>query len=80
MTGRELIIYILENNLEDEQIFKDGTFVGLITDIEAAYRLKVGVESIRVLYETNMLQGITIGSSLYIFDGGANGFKTRKTN
>lgn len=27
MTGRELIIYILENGLEDEQIIQDGMIV-----------------------------------------------------
>lgn len=27
MTGKELILYILENNLEDSEIFKDGKFL-----------------------------------------------------
>ena len=28
MTGRDLIIYILTNNLENEFVFKDGKFIG----------------------------------------------------
>ena len=31
MTGRELIVYILENGLENEPIFKNGKPIGFIT-------------------------------------------------
>ena len=30
MTGRDLIVYILSNNLENEEVFKDGKFIGFI--------------------------------------------------
>ena len=41
MTGRDLIIYILENGLEDEPVFKDGKFIGFITTGEAAVQCNV---------------------------------------
>ena len=34
MTGRELILYILQNGLENEEVFKDGIFVGFIPEEE----------------------------------------------
>ena len=46
MTGRDLIIYILQNNLEDEDILKDGRFPGLLTIQEAAAKANVGVATI----------------------------------
>ena len=36
MTGRDLIIYILENNLENEPVYKDGRLLGFLTVTEAA--------------------------------------------
>lgn len=35
MTGRDLILYILMNNLEDEPVFEEGKFIGFVTDVEA---------------------------------------------
>lgn len=39
MTGRDLILYILENHLEDEQVFEEGNLLGFITIIEAAEKM-----------------------------------------
>lgn len=66
MTGRELILYILENNLEDEPIFKDGRFLEFIPLEEAAIELGVGVETINVLVTLKQIPGIVIGNILYI--------------
>ena len=33
MTGREMIIFILENHLEDEEIIQDGKIVGAVTHV-----------------------------------------------
>ena len=46
MTGRDLIIYILEHGLEDELVYKDEKFIGFITVSEAAEKLNVGVNTI----------------------------------
>ncbi len=66
MTGRELILYILENNLEDEPIFKDGRFLEFIPSEEAAVELGVGVETINVLVTLKQIPGMVIGNTLYI--------------
>lgn len=58
MTGRELIIYILENGLQDEEIFKDGKFVGFITADEAAAKLNVGVATINAYIKMGKIHAI----------------------
>ena len=66
MTGRELIIYILENGLEDKQIYEDGKIIGFITATEAAEKFKVGLATIKVWVNEGTLDGIRIGEELYI--------------
>ena len=64
MTGRELIMYILENHLEDEPICKDGRFLGCITIDEAAEKWGVGTSTIYAWIKLGMLPGIDV-SYLY---------------
>lgn len=66
LTGRELIIYILENHLEDEPIFDDGIFLGFMSENEAAVKFKVGTSTIRTWYSLGMLKGVTLGNAIYI--------------
>lgn len=66
MTGKELIGYILDNDLLNEPVFKDGTFIGFMTDSEAAVKLDVGTATVRVWVHTGALEGIRIGDNLYI--------------
>ena len=79
MTGRDLIIYILQNNLEDEPVFKDDKILGFMTETEAAAKLGVGKASIRAAINMGMLEGIRIGDSIYIpvieVEGGLNASK-----
>jgi hypothetical protein len=65
MTGRELILYILENNLENEVVIKDGVFVWLMNEEEAAVKFDVGVATIKAWYICGMLSGTKIGDHLY---------------
>lgn len=65
MTGRELILYILENKLEDEIVIKDGIFVWLMDENEAAVKFDVGVATVRAWYATGMASGTKIGEHLY---------------
>lgn len=60
MTGRDLIIYILEHHLEDEELFKDGKIAGLLTYDEAAEKFNVGVHTIRTWVELGMLEQVSI--------------------
>ena len=49
MTGRELIVYILENHLENISI-TDKNFMNLITVEKAAIKFNVGIETTKVWY------------------------------
>lgn len=60
MTGKDLIIYILQNNLENERI------LNLITVDEAALKFDVGSETIKFWYELDIISGIELGDELYI--------------
>lgn len=66
MTGRDLIIYILENHLEDEELFKDGRIPGLLTYEEAAVKFGVGVETIKAWITRKTLPYVKIGETIYI--------------
>lgn len=68
MTGRDLIIYILKNNLEDEPVFKDGKFIGFLTDVEAARKMNVGTATIHALIKEHRLEGVTIDNSVLVPD------------
>lgn len=65
MTGKELILYILQNDLENEIVIKDGVFVWLMTEEEAAVKFDVGVSTVRTWYARGMLNGTKIGERLY---------------
>ena len=65
MTGKELILYILENDLENEVVIKNGVFVWLMDEEEAAIKFDVGVATIRAWYICGMLNGTKIGDHLY---------------
>lgn len=65
MTGKELILYILQNNLEDTVVLKDGIFIGFMTEEEAAAKFDVGVATIRAWYQCKMIKGTQIGDYLY---------------
>ena len=65
MTGKELILYILQNNLENTVVLEDGFFVGFMNEEEAALKFGVGVSTIRAWYSCKWLRGTKIGDSLY---------------
>ena len=43
MTGRDLILHILMNGLEDKPIYEDGKILGFLTAKEAAEKINVGL-------------------------------------
>ena len=65
MTGKELIIYILQNDLENEERFKDGVLVGFMDEHEAAFNYGVGVETVKLWYKRGLLNGTEIGNRIY---------------
>lgn len=66
MTGRDLIIYILKNNLEEKPVFENGVLLGFLNESEAAVKFEVGVATIRVWYEAGLLEGVKINDAIYI--------------
>lgn len=66
MTGRELILYILENRLEDEPVFKNGAFVGFMTVTQAAEKMDVGLATIFAWNTMGKLEGVLLRGGIYI--------------
>lgn len=60
MTGRDLIIYILQNNLENEPVFKDGKLLGFKTVNEVAVENGVGCETVKVWTQLDMIPHINL--------------------
>ena len=48
MTGRDLIIYILQNGLEDKPVFENGALLGFMTEQQFASKMSVGVATVEV--------------------------------
>ena len=59
ITGRDLIIFILENNLENEVL------TTLENEEELAVRFKVGVATIKTWVALGWIHGWKIGDTLY---------------
>ena len=66
MTGRELIVYILENGLEDEPIIKDGTVIGFMSLDDFAVKMNVGLSTVGVWIIQKRIEYVKIGGKLYI--------------
>lgn len=66
MTGRDLIIYILNNGLEDELLFKDGKLLGFMTIKETADKFNIGEATVRVWISMNMIKTVSIGEYTFI--------------
>lgn len=66
MTGRDLIMYILSNQLEDEPVYSDGVFLGFMSEIEAALYFGVGMSTIRTWFNEGLLEGIKLGNLIFI--------------
>lgn len=48
-TGKDLVIYILQNDLLDEPVVKNGNFIGFTSPEDAALKKNVGPATIDVL-------------------------------
>lgn len=74
ITGKDLIIYILKNDLENENIeyILTQTF---LTKERVAIRLGVGVETVKTMAQLGLLPSIMINGELYIF----NDYEKKKT-
>lgn len=65
MTGRDLMMLILEYKLEDTEVVKDGKFIWFMSEEEAAVKFNVGISTVKAWYMCGKLDGIKIGEKLY---------------
>lgn len=66
LTGRDLIIYILKNNLEDRPIYENRRLLGFITIHEAAAIANVGVNTVFAWLQLGQIKGVVIGGEIFI--------------
>ena len=66
MTGKDLILFILNNDLLDEVILEDGALVGFMNEEEAAVKFGVGVATVKVWCNLGMVKCIKIDDTFYI--------------
>ena len=66
MTGRDLILYILSNRLEDEEVFKDGKLLGFYTLKDYAIKTGFGMATIQALVDMRAIPYILIGDTIFI--------------
>lgn len=66
MTGRDLIIYILSNHLEDEPLYQDGYILGFLSCAQAAAKFDVGENTVYLWYRLGWIDGVEIGDKVYI--------------
>ena len=65
VTGREVMLYILQNNLENEIVIKNGLFVDFGNEEQVAARFKVGAATIKVWRKYGILRnGIKNGGTI----------------
>lgn len=74
MTGRELMIYILENGLEDTDIFSEGFSPLFITPEEAAIKWGCGPATIKAMINMKKVKGAKHNSEYYVLANQPNPF------
>lgn len=72
MIGRELILYILENKLENEVVLRHGIFDNLL-DIEGiALDLGVGEATVKTWCKYGMFDNTVLSKFILLKNGGNN--------
>ena len=66
MTGRDLIYYILENHLEDTELFIDGHIAGRLSVSGAATKVHVGVSTGNAWCKIGIIKYLKINGIMYI--------------
>lgn len=66
MTGRDLILYILENGLEDEPVVKDGRLIGFMNVPDVAAAMEVSYPTVLVWVNQGMLDSVEFNKKINI--------------
>lgn len=72
MTGRDLIIYILQNDLLDKPVYENGSLLGFMTVLETAVKFHVGIATVYAWASRGDIPGVRIGEELYIYANAVN--------
>lgn len=67
MTGRDLIVYIMANHLEDAPIESLIASAGIMTIEQAAVKLGVGIATIETCLALGSLKSITLGGARFVY-------------
>lgn len=74
MKGRDLIIYILENGLENEEVMSEK-FLSFMPTIESvAVAFNVGTATVQAWLDNDCLEGIESHGQIYIFPSSLDAF------
>lgn len=68
MTGKDLILYILKNDLENEPLLQDGRFMNCPTNVEYAKACNVGLATVNAMIGLGMINSIVIDGKVYILE------------
>lgn len=68
MTGKDLIMFILQNDLLETEFFTNGKIPGLMTVEEAAVKFDTGPITVRIWFTCGYIRGIVIGEELFIYE------------
>lgn len=67
MNGRDLILYILMNNLEEQEVIdENGVFIGFMTIEDAAVKYEVGVATVKIWINTGLIKAVRIADKILI--------------
>lgn len=67
MNGRDLILYILMNNLEEKEVIdENGVFIGFMTIEDAAVKYEVGVATVKIWINTGLIKAVRIADKILI--------------
>lgn len=65
MNGKDMILYILQNDLEARPIFRNGRFLDFMTVEETAMKFDVGVATVKIWAKLNLIKHIQIGDQFW---------------
>ena len=78
MTYGDLIVYVIQNNLVNEEVFQNGRLAGFMTVPEAAVKFGVGKSTVHAWMKENMLDYISFNGVIFIPVNAKNPMERKK--
>ena len=78
MTYGDLIVYVIQNNLVNEEVFQNGRLAGFMTVPEAAVKFGVGEATVRAWRNEGMLDYIYFNGVTFIPANAENPMERKK--